>query len=135
MQPKILYSLTTTQNFENDQEAAKMLRSDLSPQGIQDQLSQPFEISPIDAMNEERFDTVGIAHNVPVRNTDRAKLLRSTNSYSVTRKRDMLAQNVEMPYEISFADTSEFIKTNDVRSLVYINSDTSPCPGPDGPSK
>ena len=42
----------------------------------------------------------------------------------------MISQNVEIPYEISFADSSEFIKTGDVRSAVYVNSDISPgaCP-------
>ena len=31
-----------------------------------------------------------------------------------------------MPYEISFAESSEFVKTGDIRSAVYVNSDISP---------
>ena len=31
-----------------------------------------------------------------------------------------------MPYEISFAESSEYVKTGDIRSAVYVNSDISP---------
>ena len=121
--------LTANTDFEHQENF--MIRNDESPteKAIQEEQSQPFEISPLNRPDKGRFDTSELySSERPSQPETMQKLYNAVPNRS---RRDGVqvfhtASN-SMSQDISISNTSEFhIEKNDPRNTMYINEDCSP---------
>lgn len=101
----------------------------------QNQHSEPFEIIPVNTQYDERYDTAIKSPTLPESSFERQMNQRKTQSIMIRtnlKEKDLFftSQNSGIANDLSFADTSEFIKASDLRSTVYVNSEISPGIGP-----
>ena len=135
MRPSLLVPQTQTPKYEVEGQPSKMLRTSVSPtmKALQEQQSQPFEISPLNAHQDDRFDTSGISLYVPPHKAGKPAQLRDAPAHTDTRRDGVqifhTTNHSVSAHDLSCADTSEFIK-NDLRSPIYVNDDVSPGIGP-----
>ena len=101
----------------------------------QNQHSEPFEIIPVNTQYDERYDTAIKSPTLPESSFEMQMNQRKTQSIMIRsnlKQKDLFltSQNSGIANDLSFADTSEFIKASDLRSTVYVNSEISPGIGP-----